>query len=91
MMSLRKENLSGRRRVSNQGRTLRVTADISRGRKASGPPYSVFLVPAGVLGETESEALPMFFTAKDNWCSYDDVPNEYIYECVKAIADADEL
>ena len=64
---------------------------MDRGRKTSGPPYSVFLVPAGVLGETESKDLPMFFTPKNNWCSYEDLPNEYIYECVKAIADNDKL
>jgi len=65
--------------------------DIDRGRKASGLPYSVFVIPAGALGETQPKDLPMFFTANNNWCCYEDVPNEYVYEFVKAIAENDKL
>jgi len=65
--------------------------DIDRGRKASGLPYAVWLVPAKALGATQPKDLPMFFTANNNWCCYEDVPSEYIYEFVKAIADNDKL
>ncbi len=65
--------------------------DMERGRKALGLPISVCLIPAGHLGPTQTEDLPTFFSANNNWNCYEDVPDELVYELVKAIAENDHL